>query len=139
MSSHSISERVQGTAKRSNAALWIVQIGVAGMFLLAGGAQVSGNPMMVAMFAKLGIGQWFRYLTGTPEILGALGLLTPFASGLAAAELLVVMFGAVASHLLILGGSPMPALVLLFASGLIGWGRRSQLVALLRQAAKSSP
>jgi putative oxidoreductase len=130
MSAAVVSEKVESSTKIANVALWIVQIAVAGMFLMAGGAKLSGDPMMVGVFEKIGIGQWFRYLTGTLEVLGAIGLLTPFASGAAALGLVFVMIGAVASHLLILGGSPVSALVLLVASTGIAYGRRDQLTSL---------
>ena len=131
-----VSEKAEKSGSWSNIALWIVQLGVGAMFLMAGFGKLSGDPMMVAVFEKVGVGQWFRYLTGTLEVLGGLGLFTPFASGAAALGLVFVMIGAVLSHLLILGGSPAPAVVLLVASGVIAWGRRSQLVALLRHIAK---
>ena len=136
MSAAALGEKIQESSKVANVTLWIVQIAIGGMFLMAGSAKISGDPMMVGTFEKIGIGQWFRYLTGTLEVLGGLGLLTPFASGAAALGLVFVMIGAVLTHLLILGGSAVPALVLLVASGVITWGRRSQLVSLLRYFAR---
>ena len=136
MSAAAVSEEIEKSNSWSNVALWIVQLGVAAMFLMAGGAKLSGDPMMAATFEKIGVGQWFRYLTGSLEIAGALGLLTPFASGAAALGLVFVMIGAVASHILILGGTFVPALVLLVASALIAYGRRDQLVSLLRRNSK---
>ena len=53
-------------------------------FLMAGWAKLSGNPMMVQVFATLGIGQWFRYVTGGIEVAAAIGLLPPYTAGLAA-------------------------------------------------------
>jgi hypothetical protein len=49
-------------------ALWIAQIALAGMFLLAGGSKLLGAPAMVGLFDAIGIGQWFRYLTGLIEV-----------------------------------------------------------------------
>lgn len=120
----------------TNVGLWILQVGAAGMFLLAGSAKLSGDPMMVGMFEKIAIGQWFRILTGTLEVLGAIGLLTPFASGIAAAGLVPVMAGAVLTHLVILGGNPTAALVLLIASSVVVYGRSGHIVSLLRWFAK---
>lgn len=132
MSEAIISEKLEETSKLKNIGLWALQIAVAGMFVMAGSAKLSGDPMMIATFEKIGVGQWFRQLTGGLEVVGGVGLLTPFASGLAALGLALVMVGAVASHLVILGGSAMPAVVLLIASAGIAWGRRSQLIALMR-------
>jgi putative oxidoreductase len=114
-----------------NLGLWVLQIGAAGMFLMAGSAKLSGDPMMVATFEKVGLGQWFRYLTGTLEVGGGLGLLIPSAAGPSALVLFFVMAGAVLSHLLILGGSATPALVLVVSTGLIAWSRRESIVELI--------
>ena len=46
---------------------------------------------MVEMFTTIGIGQWFRYVVGALEIFGAIGVLVPRTSGLAAASLLVAV------------------------------------------------
>ena len=58
-------------------ALWIVQLALAGMFLLAGGSKLLGVPAMVALFDAIGIGQWFRYVTGLIEVGSAMALLVP--------------------------------------------------------------
>ena len=102
----------QRKVRPGTVALWAFQIGLAALFLMAGGAKLAGSPMMVAEFARIGIGQWFRYLTGTLEVLGALAILVPSLSAVGALMLSCVMTGAVITHLLILGGSPMPAIIL---------------------------
>ena len=112
----------------SNVALWVAQVAVAALFLMAGGMKLAGHdPKMVQMFEKLG-GQWFRYLTGSLEVLGAIGLLTPFASCAAAVGLFFVMIGAVITHVVVIGGSPAPAVVLLVLTAVIAYGRRGQLI-----------
>src|SRR3984893_11703935 len=52
-------------------ALWLTQIALAGMFILAGGLKLAGVPVMVALFDAIGIGQWFRYVTGSIEVVSA--------------------------------------------------------------------
>jgi len=125
--------------KVQNIVLWVLQIGVAVMFLMAGEMKLAGAPMMVAMFAKIGLGQWFRVLTGTLEVLGGIGLLTPRLSGVAATMLAGVMAGAVATHLFILGGSFVVPLVLLAVSAVIAWGRSQQVLALLAGVRSARP
>ena len=49
-------------------ALWSVQVVLAGMFLLAGGSKLAGAAAMVALFDAVGVGQWFRYVTGGIEL-----------------------------------------------------------------------
>jgi putative oxidoreductase len=85
----------------------------AATFLLAGGSKLAGVAPMVEMFDKIGLGQWFRYLTGCLEVTGAILLLIPATVILGGALLAVTMVGAIATHLFILGGSPVPAIVLL--------------------------
>ncbi len=76
---------------------------------------------MVAVFEKVGVGQWFRYVTGLLEVIGAIGLLLPRYSFFAAILLAMVMIGAVVSHLTVLGGSPLAPIVLLVLTGTIAY------------------
>ncbi len=104
--------------------LWILQILAAAAFLMAGGSKLAGAPMMVAVFEKVGAGQWFRYLTGFLEVVGAIGLFLPRYSFYAALLLAAVMVGAIITHLTILGGSPVAPIVLLLLVSTIAWLRR---------------
>jgi putative oxidoreductase len=119
------------TEKRVNVGLWILQIGAAGMFLMVGFFKLSGDPQMVGLFDAIGLGQWFRYVTGSVEVLGAVLLLIPRLSGLGAFMLVGAMLGAVATHLFVVGGSPLPAIILLIVTGVVGWGRRERTMNLL--------
>ena len=101
------------------------------MFLMVGFSKLSGDPQMVGLFDAIGLGQWFRYLTGSLEVLGAILLLIPRLSGLGALLLVGVMLGAVATHLFIVGGSPLMAIILLIVTGFIAWGRRQRTMNLL--------
>src|SRR6476660_7921272 len=121
------------TGKTSNVGLWILQIGAAGMFLMVGFFKLSGDPRMVGLFDAIGFGQWFRYVTGSLEVLGAVLLLIPWLSGLAALLLVGTMLGAVATHLFVVGGSPLPAIILLIVTGVIAWGRRKRTMNLLAE------
>jgi putative oxidoreductase len=121
------------TGKIVNVGLWILQIGAAGMFLMVGFFKLSGDPQMVGLFDAIGFGQWFRYLTGSLEVLGAVLLLIPRLSGLGALLLAGAMLGAVATHLFVVGGSPLPAIILLIVTGVIAWGRRRRTMNLLAQ------
>jgi len=127
--------RVQSnsTAKIINVVLWILQIGAAGMFLMVGFLKLSGDPQLVGLFKAIGLGQWFRYLTGTLEVAGAILLLIPRTSGLGALLLAGVMAGAVVTHVFIVGGSPLMAIILLVVTSIIAWGRRQRTMNLLAQ------
>jgi putative oxidoreductase len=119
------------TGKIINVGLWILQIGAAGMFLMVGFLKLSGDPQMVGLFDAIGLGQWFRYVTGSLEVLGAILLLVPRLSGLGALLLVGVMLGAVPTHLFVVGGSPLPAIILLIVTGVTAWGRRQRTMNVL--------
>jgi uncharacterized membrane protein YphA (DoxX/SURF4 family) len=121
------------SAKVVNVVLWVLQIAAAGMFLFVGFLKLSGNPQLVGLFEAIGLGQWFRYLTGTLEVAGAFLLLIPRTSGLGALMLAGVMVGAVVTHLFIVGGSPLGAIILLVVTGVVAWGRRQRTMNLLAQ------
>ena len=109
--------------------LWAVQIALAGMFLLAGGSKLLGAPAMVALFDTIGIGQWFRYVTGLIEVGSALALLTPRFAVLCALALVATMIGAVTTQLFIVGASPVPPAILLLAAAVVVMIRRHELSA----------
>jgi uncharacterized membrane protein YphA (DoxX/SURF4 family) len=112
-------------------ALWLTQIALAGMFLLSGGLKLTGAPQLVALFDSIGIGQWFRYVTGSIEVVSAVALLVPSWAAFGAVLLIPTMVGAVATHLFIVGGSAAPATILLIGSLAIAWARRDQLTSVL--------
>jgi uncharacterized membrane protein YphA (DoxX/SURF4 family) len=111
-------------------ALWTVQVLLALMFFMAGGHKVTGDPQMVGLFDVIGIGQWFRYVTGILEIGGGVLLLVPRVQAVGAAVLSAVMVGAVATHLFVLHNAPSMPLVLLVGLAFVLVGRRQQLAAL---------
>jgi putative oxidoreductase len=121
------------TGKIMNVGLWILQIGAAGMFLMVGFFKVTGDPQMVGLFDAIGLGQWFRYVTGSLEVLGGVLLLIPRLSGLGALLLMGVMIGAVPTHLFVVGGSPLLAITLLIVTGIVAWGRRQRTMNLLTE------
>ena len=79
--------------------------------------------MMVGLFEAIGFGQWFRYLTGALELVAAVAVLVPQTARYGALLIAVVMTGAVATHLFILGGSPVMAAALLAGAVIGAWGR----------------
>jgi uncharacterized membrane protein YphA (DoxX/SURF4 family) len=117
-------------ARATNVALWILQAVLAFQFAGGGLLKLTGSPEMVELFAAVGVGQWLRYMVGTLEVAGAVGLLVPRLSGLAALGLAGLMVGATTTNLFVLGESPWLPIGLLLASALIAWGRRSRTKAL---------
>lgn len=101
--------------------VWLARVVLALMFLGAGASKIFGEPAMVTMFADIGAGQWLRYLVGALEIAGAVGVLVPRLSALAATGLALLMVGATATNLTVLGAPPWSPLVLLVLAALVAW------------------
>ena len=116
-------DEVTRPTKGLNIVSWILQILAASAFLLAGGLKLAGAEPMVSMFDKIGLGQWFRYPTGGLEVTGAILLLIPTTVVLGGSLLVMTMLGAIATHLFVLGGSPVPAIVLFVMVGTVTWYR----------------
>ncbi|BEP64349.1 hypothetical protein GmRootV213_49030 [Variovorax sp. V213] len=114
--------------------VWGLRILLALAFGAAGIAKLSGAPQMVQVFEAIGFGQWFRYVTGVVEVGGAVLLLVPATGFLGGLLLTATMAGAVATHLVLIGGSPAPAVVLALLSVFVTWRLRP----VPRQAARAA-
>ena len=57
----------------------------------------------IRIFPKIGLGDWFRHVTGAMEIAGGLLLLIPFATATGVWLLVACMLGAILCHLFVLG------------------------------------
>jgi len=111
-----------------NFTLWILQASLAVLFLYVGASKMSSHDLFwVNLFAKIGIGQWFRHFTGGLEVACAALLLIPRTSAIAAVLLACTMVCAVLTHLLILRDGyacvlPGFPLIILVA---VAWQRRA--------------
>jgi uncharacterized membrane protein YphA (DoxX/SURF4 family) len=112
--------------------LWSLKVLLAAVFLAAGGAKLAGVPMMVESFEHLGLGQWFRYVTGALEVIGAVVILLPAFAAFGGALLAVIMVGATLAHLFAIPGPSLPAIVLFALSGLVVFAHRDQVESLVR-------
>ena len=83
---------------------WVLRLAVAAMFLFAGFMKLSGQPMMIEEFGKIGMGDWFRIVTGLLEVAGAILVLIPMTTALGALLLLCVDIGAFFAQAFILHG-----------------------------------
>ena len=118
--------------------LWAAQILMAAVFVFIAGAgmgKLIGTHFEVQQFRLIGAGQWLRYLVGTAELAGAIGLLTPWLAGLAAAGLAAVMAGATIFNATVLhntayGAPPLMTALLCAVFALLAYGRRQQIKAL---------
>ena len=107
-----------------------LELVVALVFIGAGLIKLGGLPVMVRLFAAMGMGQWLRYVVGASELLGG-ALLLGDASALVGALLLCgVIAGAIGSNLLILHDSALVPGAMLAALLVVVWGRRRELAPL---------
>ena len=75
---------------------WLPRIALAAVFLLVGSLKFRAHSPWVPIFNRIGVGDWFRYLTGVMQIAGALLLLVPPAAAIGFLLLGCTMLGAVA-------------------------------------------
>jgi putative oxidoreductase len=121
--------------RTSTLPLWAAQILLAAFFVNVALPKLTGSPDMVHEFGQIGAGQWMRYLVGTTELAGAIGLLTPWLAGLAAAGLAAEMAGATIINATVLhnttySGNAWLTLPLCAGFALLAYGRRQQITGL---------
>lgn len=128
-----ITQSISTRRRSATVVLWTAQILMAVFFVFASAPKLLGDPTAVRMYGIIGLGQWFRYLTGICELSGAIGLLIPRLSGLAASGLVGVMIGATVTNLFVLPGMAPTAIetaVLGVIFILIAYARRDRTRAL---------
>jgi hypothetical protein len=123
----STSQNSQSPTKAVKIISWALRLLSAAAFISAGGAKLAGVPMMVAIFEQIGLGQWFRFFTGAVEIVGGIAILVPATAAFGAVVLAVTMVCAVFTHLAVIGGNPVPAVVLLVITSTVAWLHRRSL------------
>ena len=116
-----------------NVALWIIQIVLAAAFLIAGTTKVltPKEKLRERMAWVDDFSQTSVLLIGTAEILGALGLILPAATGIApiltpiaAVGLIIIMIGAAITHVRRQEPAIVPVnVVLLVLAAIVAWGR----------------
>lgn len=79
-------------------ALWTLTGIVSALFLLSAVPKFM-MPGWVGRFAAWGYPEWFLYVIALFEVLGAIGLLVPRLASYAGLGLVVIMFGAIYTHL----------------------------------------
>ena len=80
-----------------------IRVFLALAFAAAGLAKLAGVQMLVDEFAVVGLGQWFRYVTGLIEIGSAVLLWVPGLTAIGAGLEVCVVLGALVAHLTVLG------------------------------------
>ena len=82
---------VKPRRRGANITVWTTQVVMALFFAFAAVPKLYGDAASVESFEAIGFGQWFRIVTGLVELAGAIGLVVPRLSSLAAAGLAITM------------------------------------------------
>ena len=109
---------------RSRALVWLPRMFLALVFVYVGVIKLPDEAgMWVRLFESIGIGQWFRYVTGIVEITGGVLMMVPRATPVAVLLTSSAMVGALVVHATVTGFGPqtVAASVLLTLSLLVGW------------------
>lgn len=131
--------------QRRNVGLWVVQGLLAASFLFAGGMKLITPSEALSVMSPFP-GEFIKFI-GACEVLGALGLVLPWALGirreltpLAAAGLAIIMVGATVSTLAIGGGVlALVDVVIGVLAATVVYGRREALGGLRSTAPRLQP
>jgi putative oxidoreductase len=111
--------------------IWALRAALAALFLFAAIMKLTGQPMMVQEFDAVGLGQWFRYLTGAIELVGGVAILIPSLSVFGALVVLVVDIGAFFAQAFTLHMDVVHTIVIAIAIGALLYLQRGQFRTLL--------
>ena len=75
---------------------WILRLAVTGVFLSVGADKFYADSLWVKLFNQIGWGDWFRYLTGTLQVTGAVLVVVPRTFLIGIGLLACTMLGATA-------------------------------------------
>jgi uncharacterized membrane protein YphA (DoxX/SURF4 family) len=108
-------------------AVWIVSGLLSALFVFAGGMKLLGPPEVLETFARYGHSDAFRLFIGAAELSGAIGLWIPRLEFWAALGLIVIMLGAIYTHVTH-GEAMFGPLVIGLALAFVAWARSGRAV-----------
>jgi hypothetical protein len=114
----------------------MLRIIVALLFVFIGASKFADRGEWIAIFAKIGFGQWFRYFTGTMQIAGGLLVLIPKTFAVGILMIGCTLLGAMAAWIFFLG-QPITAIMpgaLLMGLLFVGGEELGELMLLLHRA-----
>lgn len=121
---------VQHQSRAKSLGIWVLRVLLGLAFLFFSFMKLSGKSNMVAEFEVVGLGHWFRYFTGTLELIGGLAILVPQVSVFGAILLLLVDFGAFVAQVFVLHMDWIHTVVIAALIGLLIYLQQSALRAL---------
>ncbi len=108
-------------AKGAQVAIGILRILLALAFLVIGTAKLTSSLQTVQLFAAIGSGQWFRYVTGLLDVIGALLLFVPRWTGYGALLIVCTIGLATLLSVVLLHQNPAVPLVLTLLAAALAW------------------
>jgi len=82
---------------------WLPRVAVALLFFFVGKSKFGAHSSWIKTFEQIGFGQWFRYLTGIIQMLGAIAVLIPRIFPWGIVMLACTMLGAILAWIFLLG------------------------------------
>ncbi|NBE99945.1 DoxX family protein [Nonomuraea sp. KC401] len=116
-------DRTPARGRALTVLLWILQVVVAGFFLMSAMGKFSNVEPAKSTFEAIGFGDWFRNLVAVLEVAGAAALFVPRLAGPAGLALAGLMVGATLTESFVSGGGVVMPLATLVLCAVIAWGR----------------
>jgi uncharacterized membrane protein YphA (DoxX/SURF4 family) len=110
--------------KTSNVIILVLRLFLFFIFLVVGVVKLIGIAQTKQLFTAIGWGQWFRYLTGILDVIGALLLIVPRWTFYGALILICTIGSATMFYLLSLHNNPTVPLVLTLLVATLAWMTR---------------
>ncbi|WP_220448216.1 DoxX family protein [Nonomuraea diastatica] len=117
-------DRTAASGRALSVVLWVLQVVVAGFFLMSAMGKFANVEPAKSTFEAIGFGDWFRNLVAVLEVAGAVALFVPRLAGLAGLAFVGLMAGATLTELFVSGGGVVMPLTTLALCAVIAWGRR---------------
>jgi len=114
--------RVFDVAGEADAPDWVIRVVFAVLLGIAGSEKFQSNGSWVKIFQQIGWGDWFRYLTGVVELVGAGLVLITYTVTLGLALLSCTMLGATVVHVVVLKDGAVAAVPAVIACAMVGFG-----------------
>jgi hypothetical protein len=114
-------------SKGRTIAIWILRVLLGLAFLAIAGAKLAGIWQTVELFAAIGWGQWFRYLTGLLDAAGAVLLFFPRCTCYGALLLFCTVGSAVVISVTRLHNNPAAGVALTLLAATLVWLTRPRL------------
>ena len=113
------------SGKGMRIALYVISGLLSALYLFASSGKLSSNSQAIAAFTKYGYSDGFRMFIGSAELSGALGLWIPKLEFWAACGLMLIMLGAIYTHVSH-GENPAGAVIALALLGFVARSRKSR-------------